>query len=78
MGMRNGMYENLKQAFLEYDKASWRKEKRCYINVKMQKQGIKYKYCGISLDACCYKYDIKRTQGSGIMLSRFLFRGKIM
>lgn len=33
--MRNGMYVNLKQAFLEYDKASWRKEKRCYVNVKM-------------------------------------------
>lgn len=53
--MRNGMYENLKQAFPEHDKASWRKEKRCCINVKMQKQGIKYKYYGILLDACSYK-----------------------
>jgi len=78
MGMRNGMYENLKQAFPEHDKASWRKEKRCCINVKMQKQGIKYKYYGILLDACSYKYDRKRAQDSGIMLSRFLFREKIM
>lgn len=76
--MRNGMYENLKQAFPEYDKASWRKEKRCYVNAKMQKQGIKYKYYGISLDACSYKYDRKRAQDSGIMLSRFLFREKTM
>lgn len=78
MDMPNGMYESLKQAFPEYDKVSWRKEKRCRIRRKKQKQGIKYEYCGILFHTYSCLYNIKRAQDSGNMLSRFLFREKTM